>query len=113
MTDMRAVLQWMAGEDTGMSSKAIATHMAGVGSDGSYPHDPADLGRCLRLLERFPEWKARMPEMASYGKIWRTYADNWSDLEKSMADEVGIDWSKGREARKTYALMRSYQAEAK
>ena len=43
----------------------------GAGEPGfggwSYPSDPADLGRCLRLLREIPEWAPRMPEMAKRG----------------------------------------------
>lgn len=105
MTDLVDVFKWLAGRDTGLSSKAIASHMTCGWCDGTYPPaDPADLGRCLRLLERFPEWKARMPEMAKY-KDWKNLIARWDEVAQSMADEVGIDWSKGRSAPKTYDLM--------
>ena len=44
---------WMTAGDAGSSSKAILGHMLCGISDGEYPYDPADLGRCLRLLENF------------------------------------------------------------
>lgn len=100
--------KWFSGRDTGSSSKAIACHMAGGTCDGSSPSDPADLGRCLRLLEIFPEWKPRIKEMMGYGGEWLGLAPHWDELEKSMADEVGIDWSKGQKAGLTYKLMRKY-----
>lgn len=106
---MAKVIEWMGGRDTGMSSKAIAMHMSTGKCDGSYPYDPADLGRCLRLLALFPEWNARMGEMAAYGRAWPAMADRWSEMADSMADEVGIDWSKGRAAPKTYELMKEIQ----
>jgi hypothetical protein len=106
VTDLAKVISWMAGDDTGMSSKAIASHMTGAKSDGSYPYDPADLGRCLRLLEQFPEWKPRIVEMAVYGRVWAAYAARWEEMAKSMADEVGIDWSKSQKAPLTYLLMK-------
>jgi hypothetical protein len=104
--DLVDVIRWFSDGDTGMSSKAIATHMTTGDCDGSYPHDPADLGRCLRLLERFPDWKPRIGEMARYGSVWRAYAEHWDELAASMAAEVGINWSKGRSAPKTYDLMK-------
>jgi hypothetical protein len=104
--DRRALL-WLAGGDSGMSSEAIVHHMLGMESDGSYPYDPADLGRCLRMLELFPEWKPRITEMAVYSKAWKSLADRWDSLAAMMADEVGIDWSKGRSAPRTYKAMKS------
>lgn len=101
--------QWLSSHDTGMSSKAIALHMASGYCDGSAPSDPADLGRCLRMLELFPEWKSRIGEMTRYGGEWLGLAPHWHELAKSMDDEVGIDWSKARAAPKTYDLMRKYR----
>ena len=105
MTSPIDVLDWMTGGDTGMSSKEIAMHMTTGQADRSYPLDPADLGRCLRLLERFPEWRPRIGEMAKYGPVWARYVERWDEMAQSMADEVGIDWSKGRSAPRTYDLM--------
>lgn len=102
--------RWLAGRDTGASSKAIALFMSAGVETGETPSDPADLGRCLRLLELFPEWKPRMSEMQ--GGFWPTFARHWDEMAASMAREVGIDWSKGREARETYALMKQVRDEA-
>lgn len=101
----RRVFTWLLGRDTGSSSKAILAQMVCGVSHGEYPYDPADLGRCLRMLELFPEWKARIAEMAGYGKVWAVFIDHWDELSSMMADEVGIDWSKGREAHRTYEFM--------
>ena len=105
----RRALLWLAGGDSGMSSEAICYHMLGMKSDGSFPNfplDPSDLGRCLRLLELFPEWKPRMGEMARYSAQWAALVERWDELAEMMADEVGIDWSKGERAPRTYAAMK-------
>lgn len=110
MTDFAKVSEWFIGPNTGMSSKSIAAHMCGadVAKYLDYPPaDPADLGRCLMLLEKFPEWKPRMPEMASVSKSWARVIPHWDEAAKMMADEVGIDWSKGKKAEKTYAFMKA------
>jgi hypothetical protein len=104
-TERRALL-WLAGGDSGASSKAICHHMLGMKSDGSFPWDPSDLGRCLRLLELFPEWKPRIREMARYSPQWAALVARWDELAEMMADEVGIDWSKGRRAPRTYDAMK-------
>ncbi len=98
---------WLAGTDSGLSSKAICRHMLGIKSRGDCPHDPSDLGRCLRMLELFPEWKPRIGEMATYSPQWAALAANWDSLAEMMADEVGINWTKGLSAPKTYAAMRA------
>lgn len=104
----RRALLWLAGGDSGMSSEAICYHMLGMKSDGSFPLDPSDLGRCLRLLELFPEWKPRMGEMARYSAQWAALVERWDELAEMMADEVGIGWPKGngKRAPRTYAAMK-------
>lgn len=107
----RIALDWLLNsDDTGLSSKAIARHMLGLPEGGygawAYPCDPGDLGRCLRLLVNIPEWKPRIHEMASHGPIWAALVARWDDLAASMEAEVGIDWTKGKSAPRTYELMR-------
>jgi hypothetical protein len=110
MTDIeKRALTWLFHSgDTGMSSEAICCHMLGIGRHhyNCHPSDPADLGRCLRLLEIVPEWKSRMPEMAQYGKGWAGIVAVWPELEGLMRQEVGIDWSKGGPADATYSAMK-------
>lgn len=102
------VIEWFASGDNGSSSESIVFHMTGCerGACFSYPSDPSDLGRCLRLLARLPEWELRMAEMAQYGPGWAGIVSRWNEIKQSMIDEVGIDWSKGKSAPKTYNLMK-------
>lgn len=104
------VIEWMMSRDTGISSKSIVAVMTGANLDKcpdlDAPHDPADLGRCLRLLEQFPEWKLRMGEMSKAGRRWEIAVACWHEISASMEAEVGIDWSKGRSAPITYELMK-------
>jgi len=98
-------------DDTGISSQSIVAVMTGCDlgkvKNLSAPHDPADLGRCLRLLERFPEWKPRLKLMAGVNERWAKAVECWDEIGVSMADEVGIDWSKGQKAPNTYKLMKA------
>jgi hypothetical protein len=70
---VQRLASWMTSGDTGVSSQSIAAHMTG-GNRGrwgwGHPHDPDDLGRCLRLLALFPEWAPRIGEMAARGVGW-------------------------------------------
>jgi len=77
----RRQVDWLLSQDTGLSSTAIFEHMTGRSSNGDYPLDVDDFGRCYRLLERFPEWRVRMLEMVVYGKEWAALAGRWSDIE--------------------------------
>lgn len=99
-------LNWLFGDDTGLSSRAICSHMLGLDfSSGSYPSDPSDLGRCLRLLQLIPDWKARINEMSIYGTGWSGLVKKWEQISESMLDEAGINWEKARSAPITYNLM--------
>jgi hypothetical protein len=114
------IAEWLASWDTGTSSKSIMLWLSSKTADktwgASTPSDCADLARCLRLLERIPEWKQRMGEMAETGGEWPTYAKRWAEIEASFLAEVGKlparddrDWK----APKTYELMKRVQAEAR
>lgn len=104
-----AALLWIAGDDTGLSSKAIWRHMMGQRPDMSwgqvdYPLDPDDFGRCYRLLLRVPEWRQRIGEMARYNAEWAALAAAWDELETMWAAEVGtrLDRAWGKSAPKLY-----------
>ena len=105
----KAALQWVVSDDTGSSSLRIWAHMTGCERDSyfDWPHDPADLGRCLRLLEAVPDWKPRIGEMGRYGDGWARLAPRWNEVAESMESECGIRGEKARTAPNTYALMRS------
>lgn len=111
MSKENKLVEWLLSDHMGASSKAIASHMALGKSDGSFPWDPSDIGRCFRLLEAMPEWKARIKEMGVYSKNWELLASNWQEIYNCMEDEVGIDWRKGRSAPRTYELMKRVMAD--
>ena len=105
--EQRAVA-WIRDGRVGMSSRAIHDHMLGLkAKDGySYPHDPDDLNRCLLLLDLIPEWKSRMPEMAQHSAAWAGLVGRWEEIVATFLEEVGLNWSKGKSAPRTYALMK-------
>jgi hypothetical protein len=103
-----AALRWVAGDHVGLSSMAIFSHMTGVRPRRGWAHpwDPDDLSRCLRLLRAVPAWRARIPEMARRSKTWKALSARWDEIERCMENEVGWNWSKGKKAPLTYALMK-------
>lgn len=106
---------WIVSGDTGMSSKTIWASMLGIdiGDDIHHPHDPADLGRCLRLLELMPEWRPRLSELAALDPYWRSLVAQWEELSSAMEGEVGIAWEKAKSAPATYDLMRTIIADTR
>ena len=78
--------EWILSNDTGTSSKAIWAVMMGVGTDKEFdngtPSDPSDFGRCYRLLEAFPDWKARLNEVAARYPRWKAMISSWEECER-------------------------------
>lgn len=84
MTDRERRSAWVSLHDSGASSKCIADVMCGASPGGSYPLDGADFGRCERLLMLYPEWRARLPEMAAVNREWAALVARW--------DEIVVAW---------------------
>src|SRR5688572_24935346 len=78
-----SVQQWLlSGRDTGTSSKAIVAFMEGQPIDPtSYPRDPSDLGRCIRLLEIAPEYRPLLKSMRVVSPEWARLVERWDELE--------------------------------
>ena len=100
------VLSWIATGRVGASSQAMAMAACGLPSDGSYPHDPDDLNRCLLMLEAVPEVRAHFDKIAALGVVWGRLIARWGEIEEAFLDEAGRNWSKARSAPKTYQLMK-------
>lgn len=92
--------RWWYGVDVGTSSASIfgvlcpstlcdnwAKEEATRHGNGSTPADADDLGRCLRLIALFPEWRDRLDEVAAAypGTAWPRIIDRWGELEKADA----------------------------
>lgn len=77
-------IEWLCGNDTGVSSKtilAVMTNSAVTGTFGAdIPYDPSDFGRCYRLLRHFPEWRQRLPEVAERYPIWGPMVEAWEEM---------------------------------
>ena len=101
------LLEWSVGGDTGNSSKAMVRIAIGINTSDnpSYPLDPADFNRCLKLVRAVPEIRNSFGDIAKTSKEWARIIKNWDLVEKTFIDEVGFDWSLGKKAKKTYYLM--------
>lgn len=80
--DYKAIATWALG-GTGASSKCIARHMMGLSTDGSYPLDGGDFGRCEALLDAVPELRQRLPEMAEVNRYWSALVPRWEEIRAS------------------------------
>lgn len=95
--------EWFASRDTGTSSKTIWSVMTGIPVDWvSHPHDPADFGRCYRLLKLFPAWRKRLSEVATkYPGAWTKLIAHWDELTSLYEEELPLN-----KAPRTYERMR-------
>jgi hypothetical protein len=77
-------IAWTVGGDTGTSSETIWGVMTGIEPPGRWhgdtPCDAADFGRCYRLLQRFPAWRKRLPEVAERWPAWRPLVADWDEV---------------------------------
>ena len=79
--DLRKLIEWLAGDDCGLSSTTIACVMTGAACRRpAIPYDAGDFGRCHRLLERFPGFRKRLDEVAAAYPEWRPIVAVWREL---------------------------------
>ena len=102
------LITWIRNGNRGPSSEAIVDHLArhpiALASQASrHPHDPADLRRCVLLLDAVPTLRPLMPRMADVSPERAALVARWDELEASLRREMAV----GYDDTDTYALMRS------
>ena len=103
------IINWLAFGETGMSSRNMAVAAVGGVPDSSYPHDPADLLRCLGLYKAAPEIRLAFPQIAKINCYWNALIENWDEAIELLEEEVAL---KKGVAPKTYAFMKKIYKEA-
>jgi len=91
-------IAWLHGPDVGSSSLTIfsvlsenhAEHARSIlGKRGpSVPLDPEDFGRCYKLLQFFPAWRACLDEVAKAYPMWAPLVRDWAELEALYREEL-------------------------
>lgn len=87
------LMAWLASDDVGRSSKFMAWVLSGhlfPKPEFGYPHDPDDLGRCIRLVRAVPELAERVQVMSEHGKEWAAVAENWDRWVELYDGEYGL-----------------------
>ncbi len=110
MSTLQRALQWIAGGDTGTSSKTIWAVMQMVEPEyASVPSDPSDFGRCYRLLKLIPEWREGLSLVSRRYPEWTALVEHWDELTALYEDEL-VNGPKNkhgdRMAQKTYDRMK-------
>ena len=105
-----SITMWLAVGERGLSSEAIALTSLGLRPTGlraSWPHDPADLRRCLLLLEKVHETREDgLLVLAERCPKWAALVKVWDRLSETLRSEIGEALSARGSAPETYALMR-------
>ncbi|MBQ68900.1 hypothetical protein CL689_02440 [Candidatus Saccharibacteria bacterium] len=87
------IIEWMASDDTGVSSKTMAFIAAGVPLRKidyvSGPLDSGDFGRCYRLLKAVPEIRDYFPDIARKVKSFKAIIKHWDELSALYEKEIG------------------------
>ena len=100
---------WLAVGERGASSNAIALTTLGLhpaGHDARWPLDPADLRRCLLLLEAVPETREDgLLVLAKRCPKWAALVRIWDCLSETLRSEIGETLPRRGSAPRTYALM--------
>jgi len=119
MSDIKTkILQWLATGETGVSSRAIAFQMCGIEKENlfyTYPFDPDDFKRCLKLINLIPEIRPRLDEMRPISIEWDAIIEHWREVEDCFMGEVS-EWLKNdysKKAHKTFELMRKIYYDAR
>lgn len=92
MRDRQEYLDWYRSSDTGISSETIFEVMTGIPvKRHNVPLDRSDFGRCHRLLDKFPEWRERLPEVAARFPKWELLVRHWRYIEEAYEKaDVGL-----------------------
>ncbi len=91
-------VRWWMGLDVGESSTVIYSALSNTPDllsvfhnryNDAVPQDADDFGRCVRLLEAMPEWKARLPEVAAaWPKTkWPQIIARWDEIAAATPEE--------------------------
>jgi len=90
VTSGMGLTAWLASDRTGLSSKYMAHVLTGksLGAKYAHPHDPADFGRCLGLLEAVPAFRDRLSMMSAESGEWDRLVHAWDEIERLYRKEL-------------------------
>ncbi len=109
MRDSERRAEWLRLRDNGLSSQCIADRMCGLTTTGDHPHDGDDFGRCERLLALYPEWRARLGEMACVNVYWAALVPKWAEIAEAWRHDINLyrREPRAKDGWRCYPLMRS------
>lgn len=111
----RKALEWLANGEKNPASETLAMWLAFgvrklVAGHPPHPRTPSDFDRCLGLLAECPELRERLPHLSTLSPAWAALGANWRELEDQHLHEVGLGFTKGPFAMRTYAALQDVLA---
>ena len=103
---------WLALGEQGTSSMSLFQEATGVQilpaskNKITAPQDPADLKRCLLLIDAIPEARLAVDNLAVKHAKWASLAPIWDDLVAQFENEVPNWRTAGGKAPITYMMMK-------
>jgi len=82
----KKLAEWFAGNDTGLSSEALALFLAAGVPSQRTPSDSGDFGRCFRLLKHMG-WESRIGEAAAASGQWAALVEIWPAITAAYEAE--------------------------
>lgn len=81
---------WLASDEVGRSSKALAAFLSGGKSTIEYyPLDGGDFRRCVVMLRAVPELRSELHRVMTQGPYWTALLGHWTELEALVDTDQG------------------------
>lgn len=95
-TEVGRAEAWLRNGDTGTSSQTIwqvLMRQTVARTHNNWPCDPSDFGRCHRLLQVMPTWRARLGEVAAAfpGTPWVKLIARWDEVELLYIQQLNAE----------------------
>lgn len=102
------VLEWQSKGGAGVSSATMASIALGMKKNFYHSHfgapsDPADLMRCMNLVDEIPEIRNHFKTIGTRVSAFKPILDNWDELIGILKAEISRP---DRRAPKTYVRMK-------
>jgi hypothetical protein len=103
----KAVLTWLASENTTRSGETLAFWVCFdiKKEDGDHPQDPADLAGCMRVLRAAPALRPHLHKLSGLSTAWERLVPHWDILEKTFLEDDSWAWHPIEGATRTYDLL--------
>lgn len=102
------VLEWQSKGHVGVSSATMASIALGMKKNFYHSHfgapsDPADLNRCMKLVDELPEIRGHFNSIGEMVPEFKPLLDHWDEITGLLREELS---NPDKRAPKTYKRMK-------